>query len=77
MLTPAGLALKLPEPELTTLMERGGTPLRYFPKAPVKRGYAVVPDAVRGDETALGRLIEASLHYCRSLPKPKARKPKR
>lgn len=73
-LTPVGLGLKLPEPELAALMGRGGTPLRYFPKAPVKKGYAVVPDSIRGDEEQLGRLVEASIEYCRSLPKPKARK---
>ncbi|MBE9558715.1 MAG: hypothetical protein IMF08_17785 [Proteobacteria bacterium] len=42
-LTPAGLALKLPAEARVQLMEAGAKPLRYFPKAPLKKEY--VPGA--------------------------------
>ena len=38
-LTPVGLAVKLAEPNKEALMLMGGTPLRYFPKAPVKKPF--------------------------------------
>jgi TfoX/Sxy family transcriptional regulator of competence genes len=75
-LTPAGLALKLPEADVAALLAQGATPLRYFPKAPVKRDYVVVPDSMREHTEALGPLIEASIEYCQKFPKPKPRKPR-
>ena len=60
-LSPAGLALQLPEPERTALMEAGGRPLRYFPKAPIKKDYVVVPDDLVDDRLRLKVLIEQSL----------------
>ena len=36
-LSPVGLAIKLPARDRTVLMDAGGRPLRYFPKAPVKK----------------------------------------
>ena len=60
-LSPAGLALKLPEPERTALMEAGGKPLRYFPNAPIKKDYVVLPDKLMGDRPSLKILIEQSL----------------
>ncbi len=36
-LTPAGLALKLPENERDRLAALGVEPLRYFPNAPIKK----------------------------------------
>lgn len=35
-LTPVGLALKLPEAARGRLAKAGATPLRYFPKGPIK-----------------------------------------
>lgn len=70
-LTPAGLALKLPEKDRAALRQRGATPLRYFPKAPIKQDYVVLPDAVAGDSAALAGWIEKSVGYVLTLPKPK------
>ncbi|NOZ40812.1 MAG: TfoX/Sxy family protein [Planctomycetes bacterium] len=41
-LTPVGLAFKLPEPMCAELIETGAaSPLKYFEKSPIKRGYAL------------------------------------
>ncbi len=41
-LTPVGLAFKLPEAMCAKLIAAGGAaPLKYFPKAPIKKGYAL------------------------------------
>ena len=43
-LTPKGLAFKLPEPGCKELLSKDfAEPLRYFDKAPVKRGYVLFP----------------------------------
>jgi hypothetical protein len=49
------------------------TPLRYFPKAPVKKDYALLPDSMRSDEAALARWIAASMEHCATLPLPRPR----
>ena len=60
-LSPAGLALKLPERERTALLAEGGKPLRYFPNAPVKRDYVVLPAAVSDDVGKLEPYMQKSL----------------
>lgn len=62
-LTKVGLALKLPEKTRTALIEGGGTPLKYFPKAPVKKQYVVVSDKQAKDELALAEWIEESISF--------------
>lgn len=63
-LTPAGLALKLPEESRRRLMvEHGATQLRYFPKAPVKKDYVVLPEAMRANDETLHEWLEASIQY--------------
>ena len=43
-LSPVGIAFKLTEPVATELLDNGeAIPLRYFPKAHVKKGYALFP----------------------------------
>ena len=40
--SPAGLAFKLPEVEVTKLINNGSAkPLKYFPKGHIKKGYAL------------------------------------
>ena len=40
--SPAGLAFKLPEPEVQELINAGeARPLKYFPKGHIKKGYAL------------------------------------
>jgi TfoX/Sxy family transcriptional regulator of competence genes len=63
-LSPVGLAVKLPAARRDALLAAGGRPLRYFPKAPVKKGYVVLADETAGDDRALARLIAESLRTC-------------
>jgi TfoX/Sxy family transcriptional regulator of competence genes len=62
-LSPAGLALKLPDETCAELFSKGATPLRYFAKSPIKKGYAVLPDDIREDKNALRKWISSSLEY--------------
>jgi TfoX/Sxy family transcriptional regulator of competence genes len=62
-LTPAGLAVKLSPARRDALLAAGGRPLRYFPKAPVKKDYVVLADNVAQDDRALARLIAESLRF--------------
>ena len=62
--TPAGLALKLPEAHRATLLQKhGATPLRYFPKAPLKKEYVVLPASIIDDRKALRRWVAESIGY--------------
>ncbi len=63
--TPVGLALKLPEDACEALFAAGGTPLRYFAKAPVKKQYVVVPEGIAGDVARLKPWVEAAIGYAR------------
>jgi TfoX/Sxy family transcriptional regulator of competence genes len=60
-LTPVGLALKLPDETRQALLARGGKPLRYFPKAPVKKDYVVLPKKLAADRKALAALVRESV----------------
>ena len=45
-LTPAGFAFKLPEQRCSELIaSEKASPLRYFEKSPVKKGYVLFPNA--------------------------------
>lgn len=65
-LSPVGLALKLNEDVRREMMKFGGTHLRYFPKAPIKKEYVIVPEPIRSDKKALENLIRKSMAYTRS-----------
>ncbi len=67
-LTPAGLALKLPEVERARLIDQGATPLRYFADGPIKKDYVVVPDELAGDDGALAPWIVASIRFVSTAP---------
>ena len=56
-LTPVGLALKLSDQDRAALFKLGAKPLRYFPKAPVKKDYALLPSRFMDDEDALSDWI--------------------
>ena len=62
-LTPKGLALKLSEDDRVFLMARGAQPLRYFPKAPVKKDYVILPDHFVSDVHVLGHWIRSSIGF--------------
>ena len=64
-LTPAGLALKLPDEDCQSLLAAGAKPLRYFPKAPIKKNYVVVPNELVADTKTMTRWVQTSISYCR------------
>jgi len=49
-LTTVGLALKLPQDDRDALLAKGAKPLQYFPKAPVKKDYVVLPIQLMEDK---------------------------
>ncbi len=65
-LSPAGLALKLPENRCTDLFAAGAGALKYFAKSPIKKGYVVLPRAIAEDRSALLALLKESLAFSRS-----------
>lgn len=76
-LTKGGLALKLPEASRLTLLDDGATPLRYFPNAPIKKDYVVVPNPLADDVSALGPWIAESIAFSRTFPAPRKAKKRR
>ena len=68
-LTPVGLALKLPEDDRSALFGQGTKSLRYFPKAPVKKEYVILPiQLIEGDGDDAGVLndwISRSIEFVR------------
>ncbi len=67
-LTAVGLALKLPAEARDELFALGAKPLKYFPKAPVKKEYAVLPPQIVADEPALAGWILRSAKYVGGAP---------
>jgi TfoX/Sxy family transcriptional regulator of competence genes len=65
-LTPVGLALKLPEGDRNALFDQGWKSLRYFPNAPVKKDYALLPFQLIDDEGVLNDWISRSIEYVRN-----------
>ena len=72
-LTPVGLAMKLPLHHRTELIEAGAQPLRYFPNAPVKKQYVVVPPEIHKDEGQLTSWALRSIEHVLTPPPPKRR----
>jgi hypothetical protein len=52
------------------MKERGAKPLRYFPKAPVKKDYVILPKAMLKDMKTLRRWMTVSVKYVLSLAAP-------
>ena len=71
-LTTVGLAIKLPDDARKTLIADGTTPLRYFPNAPIKKQYVVLPPHIVADELAVW--VRKSIDYVLTLPAPKRAK---
>jgi TfoX/Sxy family transcriptional regulator of competence genes len=71
-LTPVGFALKLPEDVRDGLMKEKGTKnLQYFPKAPIKKDYVVIPQWLLDDRDRLRFWVEKSIEHVLTLPQPK------
>src|SRR6266446_782597 len=63
-LTAVGFALKLPEEARSTLVkEQGAKPLRYFPKAPIKKDYVILPKVMLKNMRTLRRWVKISIEY--------------
>ena len=61
-LTPKGFAVKLPENIRKKLLKEGkAKKLRYFPKAPVKKDYVVLPTVITDDVEILHHYIKMSI----------------
>ena len=74
-LTPAGFAIKLPEEQREILLqERGTKSLRYFPKAPIKKDYVVLPDSMLKDTKKLRKWVKITIEYVLTFPKPLKKK---
>lgn len=74
--TSVGLAMKLPDDGRARLFDEGAKPLRYFPKAPIKKQYVVLPDGMEDDSERLGFWARQSIDHVLTLPAPKRKKPK-
>lgn len=62
-LTPVGLALKLADVDRNSLFDQGAKPLRYFPNAPVKKEYALLPTHISDDHGVLSEWISRSIEF--------------
>lgn len=69
-LTPAGLAMKLPEATKHDLFQNGkAVPLRYFSQGPIKKGYALFLGDVAGSGEQLYGYFKESIEYVLTLSK--------
>jgi TfoX/Sxy family transcriptional regulator of competence genes len=63
-LTPAGLALKLPEEtRLELFRKRKAKRLRYFARGPIKKDYAVVLRPTVSNDSELRELLRQSIRF--------------
>jgi len=66
-LTPAGFALKLPTSYRDHLLRNlSAMPLQYFPNAPIKKEYVLLPDSIVNDAQARTYWVEKSIEYVSS-----------
>ena len=75
-LTGVGLAMKLPEDGRARLLAEGAEPLRYFPKAPIKKQYVILPDGLAEDAEQLRFWARQSIDHVLTLPAPKRKQKK-
>ena len=63
-LTPAGLAIKLPERSRSDLLrERRGRPLQYFKGGPIKKEYVVLSRGTASDRQAVRALLREGIRH--------------
>jgi len=74
-LTSVGLAMKLPIQRRAALLKQGARPLRYFPNAPIKKDYVILPADLVENGQAFTTLLRESLRY--SHRSDKSRPPRR
>ena len=67
--TPVGFAIKLPTELRDELMkENGAKSLQYFPRAPIKKDYVLLPQKVLEDRDLLSGWVGQSINYVLTLP---------
>jgi len=67
-LTPVGLALKLPEEIRNELLtSKIAVPLKYFPKAPIKKDYVLFKNGIDAEIKELHQYVRQSIEYVASL----------
>ena len=63
-LSPAGFAVKLPGEQRESLIkDQGAIKLRYFPKAPIKKDYVILPDNITNDQAALSKIVDVCIIF--------------
>jgi TfoX/Sxy family transcriptional regulator of competence genes len=62
-LTKVGFAVKLPQIDRQKLMKRGARPLRYFPKAPIKKQYVILPASIMNEPDCLRKWVRKCIIY--------------
>ncbi len=65
-LTPVGLAIKLSENDIKLLFDQGAKPLKYFPKSPIKKDYAVLPRHIKDDRKVLKNWVLKSIQFAQN-----------
>ena len=69
-LTPKGFAIKLPENIRKKLLKDGkAKKLRYFPKAPIKKDYAILSKELTDDLKILRYYIKMSINFMKEETK--------
>ena len=67
-LTKIGFAVKLPAADRQILLQlEGAKPLQYFPNAPIKKEYVVLPQAEIDDSERLRHWILRAMNYVTGL----------
>ena len=68
-LSPAGLALKLPETQRQSLISEGkGEEFRFFPKGSIERDYVALTESIIQNRNMLQELVGASVSYVLGVP---------
>ena len=63
-LTPKGLAIKLPEKNREKLLKEGkAKKLRYFPKAPIKKDYILLPKSMTDNLEIFSYYLKMSIKH--------------
>ena len=67
-------ATRLPSSKDRLLKNKKSLPLRYFSKAPIKKGYVLFPNGIERGGKALHEYVNESIEYALALPKPVRKK---
>ena len=68
-LTKVGFAVKLSHTDRQELLNKGAQPLRYFPNAPVKKEYVILPAMVMNEPDSLRQWVRKCIRYVTNIDK--------